>query len=296
MFCFSPNPALAGLEITNSSRNTAFSAILLLTVLVKYGCVIKLPVALSFGRLGDLPKFLNRNLGFSLRIEIFLIFLLFISACSRRPYVKSYGKSSYEVEGEHYYPITESKGFTQEGIASWYGKDFHGKTTANGEIYDMHAKTAAHKTLPLGTYVKVSNLENSKTIIVRINDRGPFVRGRIIDLSYAAAQELGIDIAGTASVRIEALDNDNIESISDKDFNQGKFTIQIGSFKNKDNAERLLGQLKRIYSTANMVIYNSEEGTFYRIRVGNFNLLDKADEAQEELEDRGYKEAMVIAE
>ncbi|MBI4652201.1 septal ring lytic transglycosylase RlpA family protein [Candidatus Desantisbacteria bacterium] len=228
-------------------------------------------------------------------IFIFFLLILILSGCTPRKKIKTY-ETPYKTFGKSYYPIQESLGFVQTGIASWYGKDFHGKKTSSGEIYDMNLKTAAHKTLPLGTYVKVTNLENDKIIVVRINDRGPFVRDRIIDLSYAAAKELNIDIAGTGKVKIEALDKNDIKSISTQDFGRGNFTIQIGSFKSKENAVQLTEQLKRMYSSTSMTFFNSEEGAFYRVRVGRYNLLNKANDAQEELEERGYKDAMVIAE
>ena len=111
----------------------------------------------------------------------------------------------YEVFGETYYTRTDSVDYRERGVASWYGEDFHGRATANGETYDMHGLTAAHKTLPIPTWVEVTNLENDRRVIVRINDRGPFVGGRIIDLSYAAASELDMIRNGTADVEVRAL-------------------------------------------------------------------------------------------
>jgi rare lipoprotein A len=113
---------------------------------------------------------------------------------------------SYVVFGKTYYPKTSSRGHTERGIASWYGPKFHGKKTSSGEIYDMHQMTAAHKTLPLPTYALVTNLENGRNLIVKINDRGPFVGDRIIDLSYAAAKHLGLDRKGTARVQVTSID------------------------------------------------------------------------------------------
>jgi rare lipoprotein A len=113
--------------------------------------------------------------------------------------------SPYRVDGVTYTPMVSSLGYSERGIASWYGDDFHGKASANGECYNMYAYTAAHKTLPLPTIVRVTNLENNKSIVVKVNDRGPFVRGRIIDLSYAAAQSLDIVRTGTAPVLVEAI-------------------------------------------------------------------------------------------
>ena len=114
--------------------------------------------------------------------------------------------TSYEEFGERYEVLESSDGFSEKGIASWYGIDFHGRNTSSGESYDMYQMTAAHKTLPLPTYVKVNNLDNARTLIVKVNDRGPFIEGRIIDLSYAAAYRLGVTGPGTANVEIIALD------------------------------------------------------------------------------------------
>lgn len=114
----------------------------------------------------------------------------------------------YQILGKTYYPLKSSEGYRRKGIASWYGKDFHGKKTANGEIYNMYAMTAAHPTLPIPTYVRVTNIENGLSTVVRVNDRGPFLRGRIIDLSYAAASTLGMAEKGTSPVLLEALPTD----------------------------------------------------------------------------------------
>ena len=142
---------------------------------------------------------------------IFIWFALFIYECASDTYTSSPPPPAkpghpkpYKVLGKWYQPLPHSDGFRQRGLASWYGRDFHGKKTSSGEIYNMHAMTAAHKTLPLGTYVRVYNLENKRSTLVRINDRGPFVRGRIIDLSYSAAKEVGIVGPGTARVSLRA--------------------------------------------------------------------------------------------
>lgn len=114
--------------------------------------------------------------------------------------------ASYEEFGQRYEVLESSEGFSEKGIASWYGSDFHGRNTSSGESYDMYQMTAAHKTLPLPTYVSVNNLDNGRTLIVKVNDRGPFIEGRVIDLSYAAAYRLGVTGPGTANVEITALD------------------------------------------------------------------------------------------
>jgi rare lipoprotein A len=137
----------------------------------------------------------------------------------------------YVIDGIRYYPLQYVlPGFEEVGIASWYGIEFHGKPTASGEIYNMHDMTAAHRVLPLPIFVRVENLDNGKETIVRLNDRGPFARGRIIDLSYAAAKEIDMVQAGTARVRVTVLSEFT-------DYNR-VFLIQIGSFSDRHNAER----------------------------------------------------------
>ncbi|MEJ2718382.1 MAG: septal ring lytic transglycosylase RlpA family protein [Deltaproteobacteria bacterium] len=120
--------------------------------------------------------------------------------------VKHSSCSGYTVKGQTYHPMKEiPPGFRMEGVASWYGGKFHGRRTASGEVYDMHELTAAHKTLPLGTFVKVTNLENKREVVVRINDRGPFIDNRVIDLSFAAAKKLAMVRPGTAAVRVSVI-------------------------------------------------------------------------------------------
>lgn len=127
----------------------------------------------------------------------------------REPITKAGNKSPYTVLGQTYVIMPSAKGYRQTGIASWYGTKFHGQSTSNGDKYDLYEMTAAHKTLPIPTYVLVTNLENNKQAIVRVNDRGPFVSNRVIDLSYAAAVKLGYADKGTAFVEVVAIDVDN---------------------------------------------------------------------------------------
>jgi rare lipoprotein A len=155
---------------------------------------------------------------------------------------------------------TPLAGLTEEGKASWYGIPFHGRRASNGEIYDMHKLTAAHRTLPFGTEVRVTNLSNGKSTVVRITDRGPFVEGRIIDLSMAAAREIDSVGAGVVPVRLEIL--------SPVDPTGGFFTVQVGAFRDRSNAERLRGRLSPSYSPIFVQQYDSPDGLFYRVRVG----------------------------
>lgn len=153
----------------------------------------------------------------------------------------------YVVGGIKYYPISSADGFSETGIASWYGPGFHGKLTANGEKYNQKAMTAAHKTLPLPTFVRVENLENGKEIVVRVNDRGPFSKGRIIDLTEEGARRIGMLQKGTARVRISVLSEEEdcyVSGGKEIDLNSGNFAVQIGAFSVRDNATRLAERFK----------------------------------------------------
>lgn len=158
--------------------------------------------------------------------------------------------------------------YVEQGVASWYGAPFDGRRTSNGEVYDMHQFTAAHRTLPFNAVVRVTNLTNGKQTEVRINDRGPFVGNRIIDLSYSAAEAIGMVGPGTASVRLEV--------ISGPSPSVGFFGVQVGAFLRQENAERLRAQLAANYSPVNVVPFDSPTGMFYRVRVGRFDTEDAA--------------------
>ena len=159
-------------------------------------------------------------------------------------------------------------GYVEEGVASWYGYPFQGRRTSNGEIYDMHQFTAAHRTLPFNAVVRVTNLRNGKQTEVRINDRGPFVANRVIDLSLSAAQALDIVGTGTAPVRLEILSGPNPRA--------GFFGVQVGAFLVQENAERLKAQLAARYPPVSIATYDSPTGLFYRVRVGRVPSEDAA--------------------
>lgn len=161
------------------------------------------------------------------------------------------GTSPYTVRGKTYYPLKSAHGFVEEGVASWYGPGFHGKTTANGERFNQYAMTAAHKLLPLGTQVRVTHLGNGKSIIVRVNDRGPFVDDRVIDLSRAAATRLQMMGTGTARVRVQSV-GELASASPDGDF-RGNYYIQAGAFGNKENAQKLIEILKKAGNKGRLV-------------------------------------------
>jgi peptidoglycan lytic transglycosylase len=150
--------------------------------------------------------------------------------------------------------------YVEDGIASWYGIPFHGRRTSNGEIYNMNEFTAAHRTLPFNTVVRVTNLRNGKQTDVRINDRGPFVANRVIDLSHSAAEVIEMIGTGTAPVHLEIISGPSPQT--------GFFGVQVGAFQVQENAERLKAQLASRYSLVIIVPYDSPNGIFYRVRVG----------------------------
>src|ERR1700680_3962158 len=184
-------------------------------------------------------------------------------------------------------PIPAPAGYTEQGNASWYGIPFHGRRASNGEIYDMNKLTAAHRTLPFETMVRVTNERNGKSTVVRITDRGPFVNNRIIDLSYAAAREIESIGPGVVPVRVEVLST-GINPVS------GFFTIQVGSFRERANAERLRERLSVAYSPTFVKRYDTANGTFYRVHVGKVSGEEAAKEFRERLRSREGVTPMVI--
>ncbi len=211
----------------------------------------------------------------------------------------------YRIKGREYVPIASADGFVQTGKASWYGRKFHGRKTSNGETYNMYAMTAAHKTLPMGTWVMVHNLENNRRIKVRVNDRGPFVRGRIIDLSYTGAKKIGIVGPGTARVRLTALGRAVSYSEKTKDpvefkplnYWKGNFTVQVGAFKSRANAENYREKLSATYENAHMVTYEDDRGLFYRVRIGRFSNLKDARRFSERIMAQGaFDRAFAVGE
>ena len=210
---------------------------------------------------------------------------------------------SYVVFGKRHYVMDSATGFTQKGVASWYGPDFHGKRTSSGETYNMHAMTAAHKTLPLPTYVKVKNLSNGKVVVVKVNDRGPFAHDRIIDLSFAAAKKLDIVGPGTARVEISALDSRHstrrpkvrVVPLKQPGSESADVFVQLGSFSSESNARSLLNDLQNENEKPLMISrYSSSEGVFYRVRLGPLLDVSEAGSVQKRLLKKGYTQARVV--
>ena len=202
---------------------------------------------------------------------------------------------SYEVFGKTYRVLDSAKNFTQHGVASWYGTKFHGRRTSSGETYDMLQLTAAHKTLPIPTYVSVTNKENGKKLIVKVNDRGPFAKSRIIDLSYAAAHKLGMTEKGTAKVYIEVInldeqENEKISKITPPpsynskagvpiaDNYSGKYRyVQVGAYSNRTNAKKLAQVLDREIELPVKISTIKKDGkSLFRVRIGPIDSLELA--------------------
>jgi len=229
----------------------------------------------------------------------------------------------YKIGNRWYKPIPNETAYDQTGIASWYGRDFHGKHTANGETYDMHALSAAHKTLPLPTLVRVTNLDNGRSVVVRVNDRGPFVKERLIDLSYAAAKQLAYADRGTAHVRVQTLDmpapkkngilasqatirpamrsvakhtstTSRLTPPATVSPSTGKIFIQLGAFSSKNNAIRLQNKLKSDFPDTHASASNLPGKMLYRVRIGPFEDMTKIEQAVLSLQSKGFEKPMVI--
>ncbi|MGH7258945.1 MAG: septal ring lytic transglycosylase RlpA family protein [Nitrospiraceae bacterium] len=165
------------------------------------------------------------------------------------------------------YPL----GFVERGTASWYGPGFHGNRTANGEVYDMHKLTAAHRTLPLGSLAFVTSLSNGRQVTVRINDRGPFARGRILDLSFAGAQALGMTGRGTDEVEVKVVGYRRLSS------ELGVLRLQVASFADLANAQALVDKLRGSYSDVRLVTVDLAGGRRYRVQAGQFQTETQAE-------------------
>jgi rare lipoprotein A len=193
---------------------------------------------------------------------------------------------AYQVKGKHYEVMTSATGYRTRGLASWYGTKFHAKRTSSGEPYDMYALTAAHKTLPLPTYVKIKNLNNGRVAIVKVNDRGPFHSDRIIDLSYAAAVKLGLFPKGTAMVEIEAL---SVRTQGKS--HQAQYYLQAGAFQSSTLATALRVKLSKL--TPSTVFIERYHGR-YLVKVGPFATRKMTDQLNHALQRQGVKGAFSL--
>ena len=224
--------------------------------------------------------------------------------------------ASYEVRGKRYQVLDSSDGFSQKGIASWYGTKFHGQRTSSGEPYDMYAMTAAHKSLPLPTYVEVTNLDNGRSAIVKVNDRGPFHEGRIIDLSYAAATKLGVAATGTANVRIRTVTVAGEQKVDEHKVaeqggdaqireaksadvgyisDDGRFYVQVAAYATEQNALNMIDELRqKNFSSARIHVKNSNGKLLYQVRIGPVPTSLVAEKLQAQLKEVKLDKSKVI--
>lgn len=212
-------------------------------------------------------------------------------------------KSPYTVFGKQYWVMNSSLGYTETGTASWYGKKFHGHKTSNGEIYDMYKMSAAHKSLPIPTYLKVTNLANNLQVIVRVNDRGPFHGNRIIDLSYAAASKLDILKHGTGKVRLEAIDprawqksGAVVAATPQPADNLAGRYLQVGAYSNRDSAEYVESQLRPLLPELAVLIRptTTNNRTLYRVQIGPLKQDTSLMELTQKVEQMGHKNPRLV--
>ena len=203
---------------------------------------------------------------------------------------------SYDADGQRYYVLASAAGYDRIGVASWYGPSYNGKYTADGDRYDMYAMTAANKVLPLPTYVRVTDLANGRSVIVKVNDRGPFVANRLIDLSYVAAAKLGMLATGTALVEVRALTPGSTESLSSAMQTRGPLLyVQVGAYAVPADAERVFNRL-RAAGLQNALILSPAVtgGRLYRVRVGPIHDVPQFDRLAAQLAALGYPGAWLV--
>ena len=212
--------------------------------------------------------------------------------------------SSYKVFGKTYHVMQDGSGYVERGIASWYGTKFHGNKTSNGETYSMYKMTAAHKSLPIPTYVEVTNLNNGRKVIVRVNDRGPFHENRIIDLSYVAAKKLGIVGTGTGIVEVRSIDPTTWQQkkkqparyVRTAAHHYDALYIQAGAFTSQHNANKLKRQLNALFPNKTIQLAQNSQDRLYRVRVGPISTVAEADRVAQTISDNGYPAPHVIIE
>ncbi|MDX1735327.1 MAG: septal ring lytic transglycosylase RlpA family protein [Halioglobus sp.] len=204
------------------------------------------------------------------------------------PVLAAGNKSPYTVNGRTFEVLADHSGYREEGTASWYGLKFHGHETSNGEIFDLYRPSAAHKTLPIPCYARVTNLQNGRSVVVRVNDRGPFHSDRLIDLSYAAAIKLGFMEQGTAPVRVEVIDVVGADDRRDNPLGSYRY-LQVGAFASQNSAQRLRGELQALLAAPVSVSEVDAGGDrLYRVRVGPVEDSEKLQSLQQTLQSNGY--------
>ena len=210
------------------------------------------------------------------------------------PFSKYGNPPSYEVNGKRYYTLKSNNGYIKRGIASWYGSKFHGRRTSSGETYDMYAMTAAHKTLPLPTYARVTNLNTGKSVVLKINDRGPFHENRLIDLSFSAASKLGIVAQGTGLVEVKVIDTFSLKDINNTTSSATPVYLQVGAFNKKLNAEHLRKRLQHLEAAVQVNAKKSGETAIYHVRIGPLNNTHETEQLVSTVTNMGLKPFIVF--
>ncbi|MCK5041733.1 MAG: septal ring lytic transglycosylase RlpA family protein [Sphingomonadales bacterium] len=209
----------------------------------------------------------------------------------------------YQIAGRWYTPKVEPN-YTEVGFASWYGPQFHGKDTANGEVFDMNQLTAAHRTLPLPSYVRVTNLSNGRSVVLRVNDRGPFANERILDVSRRGAQMLGFEQKGVQRVRVEVVDpsgRSRAENRTDEPERSVQvaaameYFVQVASFNNRQSANRLLNEIDDVVDNSYVESASVRGDVVYRVRVGPFSAERTANRALTRIKRQGHGSARVFS-
>lgn len=214
---------------------------------------------------------------------------------SADPVSRMGNKSPYSVFGKQYTVMPTARGYSEEGIASWYGMKFQGRLTSNGEVFDVYKATAAHKSLPLPSFVRVTNLENNDSMIVRVNDRGPFVDNRLIDVSYGVAVRLGFAEQGTTRVRVEHIDVSGVDDWRNSEVTTYR-RLQLGAYELRSSAEDLADAVRELVGQAIPVTVSgvsSGQEMIYRVRLGpveGTDSLEQLDRIQANLRDNGFPE------
>jgi rare lipoprotein A len=210
------------------------------------------------------------------------------------PYSRGGNRKSYTVRGKTYSVLDTGKGYQQAGVASWYGAKFHGHLTSNGETYDMYSMSAAHKTLPLPSYARITNLANSKSVIVRVNDRGPFHDDRLIDLSYAAAHRLDMLKTGTAKVNVEVIYIEDPESVALAELqNTDLHYVQVVALSDKQRINMLADQLANQYKVKTRIL---QAGNLYKLQLGPIGRQQIATELHQNLRQNGFPQSYLVTE
>ncbi len=215
-----------------------------------------------------------------------------------QPHYGRFKHSPYKLNGVRYKPLKTANGYDKVGLASWYGTKFHGKQTANGEIYDMFKMTAAHKTLPLPSYVKVTNLENNRSVVLRVNDRGPFHGDRLIDVSYVAAKKLGFAEDGVSKVKIEGIDPEAFLAAKGRKNDQKSLVyLQLAALKNFHSAHLLRREVfDKLGVNVSVVSAQNEPDSYYRVRVGPVESPEQMEQLLEQLAEARYDTPFVVYE